>query len=534
ADVLADVLATDDAFIEAIIAQIGEVNPDLVTLEAKINALITGVTYYNSVDGTDLNLEFNTVPSLVDNTFGGDREGAISFAVSKTGEGVATDVVRVRISPASATLTKEDIFLIDNPGSKDINKYVTVKGVSPFKEQYSTPIARADAKGGVYDITFTSGDNYEAKAFDKLTQTSNNSRYVNFAIAVGNADRYVTTGFNTNVSAVKEPNTVYNDLSFTINGNSDYIVGSLQNRYGANNSVKEKVWATKTDKNNVSPDSNTRDATAAEDDRHGSGQKVVPDNIGAGVTVILNPSPLAYYIDFDTNGATAAELESWKKADIEGLNQVYGGGATATITVNDPALEGKTVGYRVYAVNYNGTLVDPDGRAFYASYSGETLKGSSLDFVYTVTTSTKAELAAIAPTVGVSAQYKVTSTKVAITYPEGLDPSKVSTAELKIGDLGYGYKDVLRYASESGAPVYSWADTKYLALNDIDLKGLNDEGEAYNGTLLLQDASGHTLATYDVTLTKVLPNKFPVDGLKLHDDVIKVDKKLTEDAADDA
>ncbi|KAA6355017.1 MAG: hypothetical protein EZS28_049456, partial [Streblomastix strix] len=46
------------------------------------------------------------------------------------------------------------------------------------------------------------------------------------------------------------------------------------------------------------------------------------------------------------------------------------------------------------------------------------------------------------------------------------------------------------------------------------------------------DASGHTLATYDVTLKKSLPSKFPVDGLKLESTVIEKGATASADQDD--
>ncbi|KAA6340769.1 hypothetical protein EZS27_011393 [termite gut metagenome] len=523
-DAIADELVKHEDFVAAIIAEISKSNPDLVTLEAKINALITGVTYV----GDELDLSFNTVPSLVDYTFGEGKTGAINFAVSKIGEGVATSKVRVRISPASATLTPGNIFLIDNPGSKTINDYVAVKSVSAVKGQ----LTKADAKGGIYDITFTLGGNYNENTLNGLTKSSNNAP-VAFAVAVGNADRYVATDFKTKVGTTKDVTPTYNNL--------DYNVGSvgvkdLRNRYvvGNDTKVKELVWATNTPKNNVDPTSTTATkAATSTDERNGAKYTIVAANIGSGVKVTLSTKDvLAYYIDFDINGATDDEKTLWQGANITGIGEVYSAGSEATITAEDPALDGKTVGYRVYAVNNDGTYVDPDGRAFYVSYSGKALEGTPLDFVYTVSTNTKAELGA--PGTGIiSVAGKVTSSKVAFALPEGLAASRISTYNLSLKinnvDIINQTLDFLRYSADNTDLTkdiaYAWADTKYLVINNIDLTKLNDDG-AHTGTLTLRDATDHVLVTYKVSLKKVLPTTFPVDKLKLSQAVVNGDGTL--------
>ena len=45
-------------------------------------------------------------------------------------------------------------------------------------------------------------------------------------------------------------------------------------------------------------------------------------------------------------------------------------GNKGIIKINDMGnVKGDVIGFRVYAVNYDGTLTDPDGRAFYSKYS---------------------------------------------------------------------------------------------------------------------------------------------------------------------
>ncbi len=63
---------------------------------------------------------------------------------------------------------------------------------------------------------------------------------------------------------------------------------------------------------------------------------------------------------------TVAEWNAWTSYvdGIEGLNEVQLG-QIATITINKKSADGDIIGFRVYAVNQDGTLVDPDGRAFY-------------------------------------------------------------------------------------------------------------------------------------------------------------------------
>ncbi|KAA6350544.1 hypothetical protein EZS27_002027 [termite gut metagenome] len=549
-DAIAKALIGVDEFIDTIIAAISDVNPDLVTLEAKINALITGISYYET--GANRDLGFNLVTSLVDNTFGEGRSGAITFTTKKTGEGVTTASVIVQVTPANAVLNKDNVVLINSQGKTDVGEYIKAYNVEPYTDLALITSRAGTSASGLYKVTFTLDDKYDARKLGALTtkdKTTVNEgvvsgREVAFAIAVESksdaGSRYVATVFNTGISVRSNPESIYNDWGYTADGKH---VVTLRNKYEAGGSVKEKIWLSKTSaKSNVDPtiESSTKDAESDEQ-RKGAGKTILPVSLGEDLKVAIagfaatadagvvtaatgtdvvaaaRKTILAYYIDFDTKFATDTEKALWTNASISGLDKVYSSDETAVITTSDPSLAGKEVGYRVYAVNYNGTLVDPDGKAFYVSYSKEALKGASLDFVYTVTTGTADEL----PVDGTKPAGVVTSTAIDLVYPEGLDVSKIDGYELSIdvkhhtpNNTNFNANDLVRYSATG--EVHNWVDTKQLAVTNIDLTKLSDDGDTYPGTLSLKDASGHALINYPVTLKKVLPTKFPVDGLKLN------------------
>jgi hypothetical protein len=532
-EAIAAALIKADGFIEAVISQINNTNPDLVTLEAKINALVTSLVYLENNPTTEQprDLKFSLALSLVDYTFGEGKTGAIKFATGKAIDGAPVSEIYVRVSPFNARLDKDNIVLIDAKGNKDVNKYVKVLSV----DAYTAQLTKAEAAGGIYKITFALGENYDEQALAKLTY-ADNSKYIAFAIAVETkteaGSRYVATGFDTKITTVNAVTPVYNNLSFSVDSIN---VAGLRNRYVADSDgVKELVWVSSTNaRSNVDPGdaSSTRQAKDSEDQRSSTDKPEVPASIGSGLKVILQNTAniFAWYIDFDKNGATAAELQSWKNATIAGLDQVYTGN-TATIATSDPALAGKVVGYRIYAVNKNGTLVDPDGRAFYVSYAGKPVEKSPLNFVYTVTPATKVELFGKPTpdrddeTVTASLKFRVTSGKVAFALPAGLAASEVSMYSFGIADVAVDNSNLVLYSSNNADPtkdiVQSWAEARYLAVNNINLTALKDGGEIYEGLLQLKDAKGLVLTIYDVTLVKNLPKTSPVSGLQLGDKVV--------------
>ena len=66
-----------------------------------------------------------------------------------------------------------------------------------------------------------------------------------------------------------------------------------------------------------------------------------------------------------------SEINAWKSYGVKGLNTVTSGSSLELTVPEGVNAEGDYIGFRVYAVNYDGSLVDPDGKAFYV-YVGET------------------------------------------------------------------------------------------------------------------------------------------------------------------
>jgi len=76
----------------------------------------------------------------------------------------------------------------------------------------------------------------------------------------------------------------------------------------------------------------------------------------------------AYYVVLDEPRAIESEpseVNAWRSYDISGLNTVTPADQSLDIVVNSASANGDVIGFRVFAVNYDGTLADPDGRAFY-------------------------------------------------------------------------------------------------------------------------------------------------------------------------
>ena len=79
--------------------------------------------------------------------------------------------------------------------------------------------------------------------------------------------------------------------------------------------------------------------------------------------------------DFQANAVESApsEWESWKSYQdgIKGIYTMTRGAEDIDLVINKAEAQGDVIGFRVFAVNYDGSLLDPDGKAFYVKVGEE-------------------------------------------------------------------------------------------------------------------------------------------------------------------
>ena len=92
-------------------------------------------------------------------------------------------------------------------------------------------------------------------------------------------------------------------------------------------------------------------------------------NVKAGETFYVDLSKMNTNDFVDRTGDQDSELAAWDsyESKIEGINKVYTvtdpANAVASMKIDIPYSD--VIGFRVYAANADGSLVDPDGKAFY-------------------------------------------------------------------------------------------------------------------------------------------------------------------------
>jgi len=103
----------------------------------------------------------------------------------------------------------------------------------------------------------------------------------------------------------------------------------------------------------------------------------VGDHIKVYLTSALQKKVEYWYIsyDFEHNAVESkpSEWEAWQSYQdgIEGIYKTVPGDKPIDLVVNKATAQGDVIGFRIWAVNYDGSLVDPDGKAFYIKLGEE-------------------------------------------------------------------------------------------------------------------------------------------------------------------
>lgn len=272
----------------------------------------------------------------------------------------------VRVNPVNAELSVDDkncqITIVNSKGER-MDDFVKIASVERYNTLYVTR-GSEPINSGLWKIKLEYADNVDMDAFKKAVEIYNYK--VRFALAINNtdtlqSDRYVATGFDITMSDKDfEPSSV---LNYTVNG---YGVNYLMNRYKGTG-TSEKAW-----KDNkpatVATDDNTVAAGSA--DNRTSGY-LLPGEVNEDITITMaDPNIEYYYVVLDKDFANAddpSEWNAWESYSYEGLGKTVKASDNLTFKVKSSQANGDIIGFRVFAVNYDGTLADPDGRAFYVA-----------------------------------------------------------------------------------------------------------------------------------------------------------------------
>ncbi|KAA6326304.1 hypothetical protein EZS27_024574, partial [termite gut metagenome] len=512
---------------------------DLVTLE-QANGLITGISILKLIKSSSNDFEFDNTLSLTGLNFGAGLSGNVQFTIGELLEAPIQEVI-VQVTPANASLENTRFYLVNSQNDEAIGNFITVKDPEPYTDLLTRSSSPAT---GLYKIALklnlTESQKDDLKKVvlkDPSKSFSTNGNAVLFALAAENKfatyekNRYLFTSFSHAVkTSVVVP--VYTNIEkesvaidFTVGksdvADDDISVDEIYNRYVYGVNGIEQAWKTNTPGNNINTANANAIVPAPDSDSRYRLKKPFQIGIGEKFDVKISRSTssisraYAYYIDLDSkNAETTAERDSWNAAKasgkITGINKVYLIDETAQISVEDNALKNEYVGFRVYAVNRDGTLVDPDGRAFYVicgEIAGGPIKGGTINFTADITKH-------------VNLGEKVPSSRISDIASrlsdKGVDIKTVTGYKLSFKDAEL--KEYTGIAKYNGTAINT---TNWTGVTGIEIANVNSVGGVaniilpsalrdntpYQGTLeLLKETN--PIITFDVYLTKTLPT-FP-------------------------
>ena len=351
--------------------------------------------------GFDRTLNFAQVEEL-DNVFPAEGVADGKFTFTKGNYHIGEDSLLVRVSPVDAELTKSNVSLLNSQG-KELDDLVEVTDVHRYNKLLlgNTRAADNDAKSGLWVVKFKAkevGEKFKAavEAKDENDKTCS----VLYSVAVKNTynntsdkaednkTRRVTSEYAVDLNTYKAQHV----WDFSVNGISGTNTHNRWSKTEAGNStlgIPEYVWkneaATTVITENADPDkinAVNRPAgwnDAAKDNRQPS--TILAVEKGKNITIDFTNTNIAknvkgFYVTLDEKFAqesAPSELNAWNSYTYENVG--YKGkpaklftGNKGTIKIQDMGnVKGDVIGFRVYAVNYDGTLTDPDGRAFYVA-----------------------------------------------------------------------------------------------------------------------------------------------------------------------
>ncbi len=488
-------------------------------LMTKINSMVTNVAVIEGTDPTtgvyyDANIDFY---SFIENaTKFGPTNSEVEF---KAGTVNATeDALLLRVNPTTAELDASQIHLL-NSQNEDLTKYLNVS-IEPYQGLLSR--AATSSKSGLWVAKFSLKSDADVEAFAKaVVYTKDNINYnVDFCVAINNAlvgtDRAVVSPYEVTVETAKAEKA--RNILANVGGKK---IDDIYNRYNVGN-FKEKVWITSTTAN-PTPDirENISDKnTTNSDDRSGK-TEYANAYIGQPLTIdfykMVSGKPesttvRAFYVTLDNDCASTeapSEAYRWGSYKIDNLGKVFENTKSGSITIQSLGAKGDVIGFRIYAVNYDGTLQDPDGRAFYvkvaaptatAMYDTKIIPTSADEVSYSKEVAVTEDLSALAQVASwstESAQVPPAKTLYGIEFL-GADGNILATTNGLTSDFINGLELHAKEIKFVRTFIKAGYQSKFEDSSNDDLKD-------YPQSFYFKDAYGATIYTIKTNMNKVMP-----------------------------
>ena len=266
----------------------------------------------------------------------------------------------VRVNPVNAVLTKASIKLVDSRGN-NLDNILEIGEPKPFDKLLTT--TRAANNTGLWSIPVTVKAGVPASQIAQLTKDANgNEVKILYAVAVNNTsseaakDRYVTSTYDITVPKAKD----FNTETASITGIGDVEIQSVN------------TMAAPIKLSNAISFANGTNAPGT----HGT--EYIPAKSGEDITIDFTKDysdVIQYFyvvrddsnVDNNTSGSSA--INAWKSYE-------YGGSAYGRVVEVNPAekkptlnikingQKGDKIGFRIFAIKYNGEVVPQYGSSF--------------------------------------------------------------------------------------------------------------------------------------------------------------------------
>lgn len=455
----------------------------------------------------------------------GDENGNDAKPIVEYVKGKDIDVkddasIVVRVNPVNADLTKGAKIILLNSKGESLEDIVKVGTPSKFDKLITTRAA-ATVKTGLWKLPLSVAEGVSEEDFKKavtVKDENGNEKAILYAVAINNtvdskaeaaADRYVVSTYD--VKPTYNKFVPSNDFTFKVGGKD---VSEIHNRWTgyeivdensnfSSNKNPELAWANDAaaepvlegEKKNVE---NANYRSHRSDVRYWNSLLQVEVGKPFSITDLKTSDNTAadyYYVVLDKDNAIesgVSELNAWKNYEIDNLNKVVPASENLTLTIQTEAANHDIIGFRVYAVNKDGKLLDPDGKAFYVVVGENYTSGivGNLDAVNKIT-----EKKDFSPVDGVSyGPWELVADNNACPLSE--KPVFAAVYYDKDGNETTNMSEVTKIAFKINNPALI-ADGATVSLKSTLRK--------------YTDNNFYEVGTVTATYTKVLPKAFPAD-----------------------
>ena len=313
-----------------------------------------------------------------------------------------------------------------------------------------------------------------------------------------------------------------------------YTLENPEQAWSLSSDAKKAGWSIPVDvaKKSQNDDEKVYDTANDGDDYRYARSFFYIEKVGQKITVELpdyyKTKAEYWYItyDFQANAVESApsEWEAWKSYQdgIKGIYTMTRGAQTIDLVINKAEAQGDVIGFRVWAVNYDGSLLDPDGKAFYVKV-GEEPEAQKLEIT--------AEFMAVNADADMALTYTRDQDKT-YTAAKGYNVSTITAVsgnEFESLTLSSSQAYNILYVNSKNdtkgyVPVYYalLKDAKTLASNWNEVKFIK---VGVPGSYLNKIKDGATL-----TLPSITGNRTDANNKEKYEIVIKVTKKMPDAA----